>query len=100
MHIAASDPKSINIEGLEQEIVNKERLIYKEQLKSSDKPENILEKIIDGKIKKFYQEVCLLEQFFVMDNKVQIKSCIDSFNKKHNTEFKIENFEIFKLGQE
>ncbi len=100
MHIAASDPKSINIEGLEQEIVDKERLIYKEQLKSSDKPENILEKIIDGKIKKFYQEVCLLEQFFVMDNKVQIKSCIDSFNKKHNTEFKIENFEIFKLGQE
>ena len=70
-------------------LVDKERSIYIEQLKSSNKPDDIIEKIVDGKIKKFYQEVCLLEQAFVMDNKMKVNECISIFNKEHN-----ENFEI------
>ena len=100
MHIAATDPKSISIESLDRNLVDKERLIYVEQLKLSKKPNDIIEKIVDGKIKKFYQEVCLLEQTFVMDNKTKIYDCIAAFNKEHNENFEIKNFVIFKLGQE
>ncbi len=100
MHIAASDPISIEIEGLDQEIINKERAIFFEQLKSSGKPEDILEKIVDGKIKKFYSEVCLLEQTFVIDNKTTVKESIINFNKENNCDFKIINFIIYKLGQD
>jgi len=100
MHIAATDPKSLTIEHLDEELVEKERSIYSEQLKSSDKPKEILSKIIDGKIKKFYEEVCLMEQFFVIDNKLRIKEIIANFNKEHNFDFKIKNYVIFKLGQE
>ena len=100
MHIAAADPKSMNIESLDKSLVDKERSIYIEQLKSSNKPDEIIEKIVDGKIKKFYQEVCLLEQTFVMDNKTRISECITAFNKEHNENFELKNFFIFKLGQE
>ena len=100
MHIAATDPKSMNIESLDKSLVDKERSIYIEQLKSSNKPDEIIEKIVDGKIKKFYQEVCLLEQTFVMDNKIKIYECIAAFNKEQNENFEIKNFVIFKLGQE
>ena len=100
MHIAATDPKSINIEDLDTELINKERSIYLDQIKSSGKPEDILNKIVEGKIKKFYEEVCLMEQFFVMDNKIKIKEHISAFNKEHNLDFKIKNYVIFKLGQE
>ena len=100
MHIAAADPKSMNIESLDKNLVDNERSIYIEQLKSSNKPDEIIEKIVDGKIKKFYQEVCLLEQTFVMDNKTKISECIAAFNKEHNESFELKNFFIFKLGQE
>ena len=100
MHIAATDPKSISIESLDRNLVDKERLIYVEQLKLSKKPNDIIEKIVDGKIKKFYQDVCLLEQIFVMDNKIRVEECIATFNKEHNENFEIKNYVIFKLGQE
>ena len=100
MHIAASDPKSINIESLDNNFVDKERSIYIEQLKSSKKSDEIIEKIVDGKIKKFYQEVCLLEQTFVMDGKIKVNECISKFNKDHNEIFEINDYVIFKLGQE
>ena len=100
MHIAASDPIAMEVENLDQEIINKERAIYHEQLKSSGKPDNILEKIVDGKIKKFYTEVCLLEQIFVIDNKTPIKESIINFNKENNDDFKINNFIMYKLGQD
>ncbi len=100
MHIAATDPKSIDINNLDKELVEKERLIYTEQLKSSNKPENIIEKIVDGKINKFYGEVCLMEQLFVMDSKVKVKDIIKNFNHDAGLNFQIKNFLIFKLGQE
>ena len=100
MHIAATDPKSMNIESLDKNLVDTERSIYIEQLKSSNKPNDIIEKIVDGKIKKFYQEVCLLEQTFVMDNKIKVNECISKFNEEHDEIFEINDYVIFKLGQE
>ncbi len=98
MHIAATEPKSIDIDSLDSSLVSKEREIYKDQLKSSGKPDNIIEKIIEGKIKKFYEDVCLLEQPFVIDNKIKIKDVISEFNKNNNLDLTIKNYFIFKLG--
>ena len=100
MHIAAADPKSIEIDELNPDLINKERSIYTEQLKESNKPQDIIEKIVDGKIKKFYDQVCLLEQFFVMDPKVKIKDVIQDLNKNNNNDFKIISYYMYKLGQQ
>ena len=98
MHIAATEPKSIDIDSLDSSLVSKEKDIYKDQLKSSGKPDNIIEKIIEGKINKFYEDVCLLEQPFVIDNKIKIKDVISEFNKNNNLDLTIKNYFIFKLG--
>ena len=98
MHIAATEPKSIDIDSLDKSLISKEKDIYKDQLKSSGKPDDILDKIIDGKIKKYYEDVCLLEQPFVIDNKIKVKDVISEFNKNNNLDLNIKNFFIFKLG--
>ena len=98
MHIAATDPKSLDIESLDQSLIEKEREIFRDQLQSTNKPPDIIEKIIEGKIKKFYDEVCLLEQFFVMDNKVKVKEYISKFNESNNLNFSIEEYFVYKLG--
>ena len=98
MHIAATEPKSIDIVSLDNSLILKEKDIYKDQLKSSGKPDDIVDKIIDGKIKRFYEDVCLLEQPFVIDNKKKVKDIISEFNKNNNLDFNIKNYLIFKLG--
>ena len=98
MHIAATEPKSIDIASLDNSLILKEKDIYSGQLQSSGKPDDIVEKIIDGKIKKFYEDVCLLEQPFVIDNKKKVKDIISEFNKNNNLDFNIKNYLIFKLG--
>jgi len=100
MHIAATDPKAKDIDSLDKILVDKEKLIYTEQLKSSNKPNDIVAKIIEGKVKKYYEEVCLLEQIFVIDNKTKIKNSITDFNKEHKDDFNIVDYFVFKLGQE
>ncbi len=100
MHIAATEPKSIDIEKLDKKIVEKEKAIYEEQLKSSGKPQDIIEKIISGKINKFFEQVCLMEQFFVMDEKNKIKNCIKDFNNANNLNFELCSYCLLKLGQE
>ena len=99
MHIAAMEPKSINSDDLNQNLIEKEKNIYFEQIKDSGKPKEILKKIIDGKINKFYEEVCLLDQFFVIDNKVKIKDSIKNFEKENNCNFEIKSFTFFKVGE-
>ena len=99
MHIAAADPFSLDKEGLDEKVIDKERSIYFEQLKSSGKPENILEKIVEGKLNKFYSDVCLLDQVFVIDNKTPVRKCIETFNTENSSNFKIKNFIVYKLGQ-
>ena len=73
---------------------------YREQLNNSKKPDEIINKIVDGKINKFYEEVCLTEQIFVMDGKIKVNKLISNFNNENNLNFKITNFYIYKLGQE
>ena len=96
MHIAATKPESLTIENLDPEKLNRETEILKEQARASGKPESIIDKMIQGRIRKYYEEVVLLEQNFVMDDKKKIKDVIADFSKE-NGETKISAFKLFVL---
>ncbi len=98
MHIAATKPESLNIESLDPEKLNRETEVLKDQARASGKPENIIEKMIEGRIRKYYEEVVLLEQAFVMDDKKKIKDVVKDFSKE-NSETKIVDFKLFVLGE-
>ena len=100
MQIAATTPKSVDRKSLDSKLVKNEELIFREQLNNSGKPDEIINKIVEGKINKFYEEVCLNEQIFVMDGKIRINKLISNFNNENTLNFKIINFYIYKLGQE
>lgn len=80
MHATAMAPKYLSSEDITEEVINKEKEIYTEQLKKEGKPEDIIEKIMDGKIVKFYTEVCLLKQAFVKDDKKTIEELLKDNN--------------------
>lgn len=100
MQIAAMNPISVYREEVPQHIVDKEIEIYKELSRKEGKPENMLEKIAQGRLNKFFQENCLYEQAFVKDNSKSIKTLIDEYNKKYNAQIKIFHFKRFHLGDE
>jgi elongation factor Ts len=97
MHIAASKPEFLTVESVDPSKLSRETEILKEQARSSGKPESIIDKMIEGRIRKYYEEVVLLEQPFVMDDKVKIKDLISNFSKE-NGETKISGFKLFILG--
>tara|TARA_Y100000996_G_scaffold72846_1_gene49046 strand:+ start:173 stop:1027 length:855 start_codon:yes stop_codon:yes gene_type:complete len=83
MHIAASKPEAMDIEQLPSNIVDNEKKIQKEMIKDSGKPSNVMDKILEGKMKKFYSEVTLLNQSFVLDPDKTIKEAIKDFNSSN-----------------
>ena len=94
MHIAAMKPESIDISDLDKSLVNNEKKIQKELILNSGKPSNIVDKILEGKMKKFYSEVTLLNQSFILDQDKSIKEVINGFSKY---EFKLISFELITL---
>ena len=98
MHIAASSPKSISNEDLDRSIVENEREIIKQQLKDSGKPENIVEKMMEGKMKKFYEENTLLGQKFVMDPSITIQQYISQCSKELGSDISVKEYLRFELG--
>jgi elongation factor Ts len=99
MHIAAMNPVSISREDVPEEIVDKERDIYRSQALSSGKPEKILEKIVEGKIEKFYSEVCLLEQSFVKNPDLSVGNILKEMIAKVGENIAIKRFIRFRLGE-
>ncbi len=97
MHIAASAPKYVAPADIPAEILEQERAIAREQFKDSKKPPAIVEKIIEGKLTKFYEEVCLLEQTYVKDDKLKIKDLIVQFVAKFKENTKIGRFVRFEI---
>ena len=95
MHIAASNPLSLDINSLDPKIIEKEKELIKEELKNSGKPDNICEKILIGRIEKFKQENTLLNQSWVIDLKKQVKDIINDLNSKIN----IIDFVRYKIGE-
>jgi len=99
MHVAASKPESVSIESLDPSIVARERDIYADQARASGKPDNIIEKMVDGRMRKFYEEQVLLEQVFVVDPDLKVKEAIDRVAEKIGTPIVVADFLRFALGE-
>jgi elongation factor Ts len=99
MHIAATAPISINSEDVSQSILDKEKEIYLEQAKKSGKPENIIEKMVDGRVKKFLQENVLLEQNFVKDPSKTITDLITDKVSVLGENIIVNSFSRFQVGE-
>ena len=99
MHIAAASPLAIKREELDQAIVDKEMEIFIDQAKASGKPDNIIEKIAQGRIEKYYAEVCLLEQAYVKDMDVTIQQLLTDTIAKVGENINIKRFARFRIGE-
>ncbi len=99
MHIAATSPKSLNIEDLDSDLVNREREVLIDQAMSSGKPKKIAEKMVQGRLQKFFQEVVLNEQTSVIDGESKIKDIIKNLSNDLGTDVQIKDFKILKLGE-
>ncbi len=98
MHIAASDPKYIRREDVTPEAYEREKDIYRSQAIASGKPANIAEKMVEGKMAKFYEEVCLLDQPFIKDQTISISQLIASKIGKLGENIAVRRFARFKVG--
>ena len=99
MHIAASDPKFIRKEDVTPEDFEREKEIYRAQAAASGKPANVVEKIVEGKMSKFYEEVCLLNQPFVKDPAITIEQLIATTVGKLGENIAVRRFARFKVGE-
>jgi elongation factor Ts len=101
MHVAASSPSFVAREDVPAEVLDKERQIYRAQLADQKKPPAILDKIVEGKLEKFYSEVCLLEQPFVKDasGKTRVKDLVDGVNARTQERVVVRRFARFRVGE-
>ncbi len=98
MHVAAARPESLSIEDMDPAIVKRERDVFADQAKASGKPADIIEKMVEGRIRKFYQEAVLLEQAFIMDPDQTVKAVIEAAAKDLGTPVKVTGYVRFELG--
>ena len=99
MHIAATSPQSLSVEDLDENIVSRERQILIDQALASGKPKEIAEKMVAGRMQKYFQEVVLNEQISVIDGETKIKDVIRNLQNDLNTEVKLTGFKKLKLGE-
>jgi len=99
MQIAASAPLSVKREELDEELIEEEKNIYRQQALNEGKPEKILDKIVDGKIEKYFSEVCLMEQPFVKDNDKKVGDIVKEAIGKLGENMAIKRFVRFRLGE-
>ncbi|OQX71224.1 elongation factor Ts [Candidatus Parcubacteria bacterium 4484_255] len=99
LHIAATNPQWKAREDVPAEIIKKEKQIYKATLKDEKKPKEIIEKIVENKLEKFYSASCLLEQAFVKDDKITIKSLIHAATAKLGENIQVKRFVRFSLQE-
>ena len=99
MHIAAASPKFKDIASVDADAVAHEKAIYAEQAKASGKPEAIIEKMVEGRIRKYYEEVVLMEQVYIMDPDKKVKDVLADLSKKVGTPVEIADFARFALGE-
>jgi elongation factor Ts len=99
MHIAAANPQYIRREEIPEEALERERAIYRTQAQDSGKPQKVFDKIVEGKMERFYSEVCLLEQTYVRDSDLTIKELLDAMIAKIGENITIRRFARFQLGE-
>ena len=100
MHIAAEQPRAVDRQSLDPQLVEHERSIFLEQAKNEGKPENIAEKIVTGRLEKFFREACLMEQAFVKNPDQSIEGLVTELTAKVGEKISIRRFSCFRLGEE
>ncbi len=99
MHIAASNPLGITPEDVPENLIEKEKEIYRAQALEMGKPENVIDKIVEGKLKKFYEESCLLNQPYVRDTNISIADLLNALIAKIGENISIKRFIRYQIGE-
>ena len=99
MHVAAANPQFLNRDEVSAEVVEKEKEIMRVKAKESGKPDNIIEKIVEGQVNKFYGEVCLLEQAYVIDPDRKINQVVSALAKEIGADVTLSRYARFQLGE-
>jgi elongation factor Ts len=99
MHVAAAHPDCISKDDVLAEDLERERKVLREQAADSGRPAEIIEKMVEGRIRKYYEEVCLLEQTFVMDNETKIADVLENASKDVGADIKVSGFIRYGLGE-
>ena len=99
MHIAATNPLAVSVDELDAETVERERTVLAEQARESGKPENVIEKMIEGRMRKYYEEVVLMSQTFVIDGETRIEKAVENAASDVGAPVKITGFCRFALGE-
>ena len=99
MQIAATNPIALNKDSVSEEIISKEKEIYTEQAKSSEKPDNIIEKMVEGRLSKFYQENCLMEQSYIKDSEKKINDLVTETIATLGENITINRYTRFAVGE-
>ena len=100
MHIAATNPISINKDTIDQSIIDREKEIYTDQARSEGKPDKIIEKMVNGRLLKFFQETCLLEQTFIKDQEKRVSDLITESISKLGENITIRRFIRYAIGED
>jgi elongation factor Ts len=99
MHVAASGPRFLNISDVPPEVVDYEKQVLCEQLRGQNKPQDVANKMVEGRIRKFYEETVLLEQVYVMDGKKKVAEIVSDFSKELGAPIVVSRFARFMLGE-
>ncbi|MBN2514673.1 MAG: translation elongation factor Ts [Deltaproteobacteria bacterium] len=100
MHIAASNPLYVRSEDVPESVLEREKGIYQEQAQAEGKPEKIWDRIVQGKLKKYYEEVCLLNQKFVKDMDITVETLVNNMIAKTGENIMVRRFARFQLGED
>ncbi|MES0809081.1 translation elongation factor Ts [Roseibium sp. SCPC15] len=99
MHVAATSPLALNTEALDPAVVEREKAVFSEQARESGKPDNIIEKMVEGRLRKFYEEVTLVKQAFVINPDLTVEQAVEALAKELGTDVKLSGFVRFALGE-
>ena len=99
MHIAAASPQAVSRDSLDQAMVERERAVLAEQARAEGKPDNIIEKMIEGRLRKFFEEVVLLEQTWIIDGESRVKAVLESLAGALGTPVTVTGFVRYQLGE-
>jgi elongation factor Ts len=99
MHVAAARPEALSVDSIAPEALERERSVLVEQAKASGKPDNIIEKMVEGRLRKYYEEVALMEQTFVIDNETKMAKVVENAAKEIGTPIALTGFVRYELGE-
>jgi elongation factor Ts len=99
MHVAAANPMSLSVSELDPAAIERERSVLAEQAKTSGKPDNVIAKMVEGRLRKFYEDVVLLEQVFVVDGESRVSAVVEKAAKEIGAPVKVAGFKRFALGE-